>query len=362
MIALVKYGYQKGETELRSVPVPKIGDDDVLIEVKAAGVCGSDIAFEDGHHENIVRPPVVLGHEFSGVIAKVGKNVTDWKVGDWVVSENTGYVCGKCYACSTADFLSCPERLGIGYGMDGAFTNYVRIPGQIMKIYPNCLMHIPEEMSFEEAAILDPCCNAYMAVVQESHLMPGEYVAVFGVGALGLFSIQAARVAGAAKIIAIGLSSDEKRMELARKLGATDVLFSDRCDVVAEVMKITKGDGVALVCDCAGPAVVMQQSMAITRPSVGQIVKIGYNEKPLGFSLDPIIDTAISVKGHFGYNWVSWRNVMNLVVAGKIDMKSMITHHMKVHQFYEAIDLMRKQESIKVILYPEDLEPGDTLD
>ena len=106
----------------------------------------------------------------------------------------------------------------------------------------------------------------------------------------------------------------------------------------------------------------MQQSMAITRPSVGQIVKIGYNEKPLGFSLDPVIDTAISIKGHFGYNWVSWRNVMNLVVAGKIDMKSMITHRMKVHEFYDALDLMRKQESIKVILYPEELAPGEGLD
>lgn len=359
MKAIVKYGLGKDETELRSVPIPEIGDDDVLIEVKAAGVCGSDIAFQDGHHANICKPPVILGHEFSGVIAKIGKNVTEWKIGDRVVSENTGYVCGKCYACSTADFLSCPERLGIGYGMDGGFTNYVRVPGQIMKIYPNCLMHIPKCMSFEEAAILDPCCNAYMAVVQESHLMPGEFVAVFGVGALGLFSIQAARVAGAAKIIAIGLSSDKERMELAKKFGATDILYSDQCDVVTETMKITNGDGVALVCDCAGPAIVMKQSMEMTRPSVGQIVKIGYNEKPLGFSLDPVIDTAISIKGHFGYNWVSWRNVMNLVVAGKLDLKSMITHKMKVHQFYDALELMRHQESVKVILYPEELEAGE---
>ncbi len=361
MQALVKYGLGKNETEFRDVPIPSIADDDVLIEVKAAGVCGSDIAFQDGLHANICNPPVILGHEFSGVIAKVGKNVTDWKVGDRVVSDNTGYVCGKCYACSTADYLSCPHRLGIGYGMDGGFTNFVRVPGQIMKIFPNCLMKIPDCMSFEEAAVLDPCCNAYMAVVQESHLMPGEFVAVFGVGALGLFSIQAAKVAGAAKIIAIGLSGDKERMEIAKKFGATDILYSDCCDTVSEVMNITNGDGVSLVCDCAGPAVVTKIAMEITRPSIGQIVKIGYDEKPFNHSLDPIIDSAISIKGHFGYNWVSWRNVINLVVAGKMNLKDMITHKMKLHEFYDAIELMRSQKSIKIILYPEDLKDGEMI-
>ena len=354
MKAVVKTAPGPGGIEIRDVPVPQIGDDDLLIEVKAAGVCGSDMAFVDGHHANILHPPVILGHEFSGVVAKVGKNVTQWKVGDRVVSENTGYVCGKCYACATADFLACPDRLGIGYGMDGGFTKYVKINGDIMKIYPNCLMRIPECMSFEEAAILDPCCNAYMAVVQESHLMPGEFVAVFGVGALGLFSIQNAAAAGAAKIIAIGLSSDEGRMELAKKFGATDIIYSDKCDCVEEVMRITNGDGVSLVCDCAGVAVVLQNAMAITRPSIGQIVKIGYDPKPFGHSLDPVVDSAISIKGHFGYNWLSWRNVMNLVVAGKLDLKSMISHTMTISHFDEAIDLMRHQKSIKVILYPED--------
>ena len=186
MKAVVKYGYGPRETELRDVPIPEIGDDDLLVEVKAAGVCGSDIAFDDGHHKEILFPPVVLGHEFSGVVAKVGKNVTEWKVGDRVVSDNTGEVCGHCYACNTADYLSCPERKGIGYGMDGGFTNYVKILGKTLARVPNSLMRIPDCMSFEEAAILDPACNGYMAVVQEAKVMPGDFVAVFGVGALGL--------------------------------------------------------------------------------------------------------------------------------------------------------------------------------
>ncbi len=353
MKAVVKYGYGKYETELRDVPVPEIGDDDVLLEVKAAGVCGSDIAFDDGGHENLLNPPVVLGHEFSGVVAATGKNVTEWKEGERAVSDNTGKVCGKCYACGVADYLACPSRLGIGYGMDGGFAKYVRIPGDILKVFPGSLMRIPEGMSFEEAAILDPCCNAYMAVVQESKFMPGDFGAVFGAGALGQFSIQALRAAGAAKIIVIGLASDEERFKLARQNGATDIVIADKEDVIERVAEITGGDGVGLVVDCAGVSVVLRHAIEIVRTS-GEIVKIGYDEKPVGFSLDPLLDKAVSIKGHFGYTWLSWRNVMNLATAGRIDLKSMISHRMKLSQFREAFDLVRQKKSIKIILYPED--------
>ena len=353
MKAIVKYGYGKYETELRDVPIPEIGDDDVLLEVKAAGVCGSDIAFDNGGHENLLNPPVILGHEFSGIVAKVGKNVTEWEIGDRAVSDNTGKICGKCYACSTADYLSCPERLGLGYGMDGGFTKYVRIPGETLKVFPNSLMRIPDQLSFEEAAILDPCCNGYMAVVQESRLMPGDFAAVFGVGALGQFSIQALRAAGAAKIIAIGLSGDKHRFELARKSGATDIVVADEENVQETVARLTNGEGVGLVVDCAGVSVVLRQAIDIVR-TTGEIIKIGYDEKPVGFSLDPIIDKAVSIKGHFGYNWLSWRNVMNLAVAGKINLKSMISHTMKISEFRKAFDLVRAKEAIKIILYPED--------
>ncbi|MEA5001919.1 MAG: alcohol dehydrogenase catalytic domain-containing protein [Christensenella sp.] len=353
MKAVVKYQQGKDGIELRDVPVPEIGDDDVLLEIKAAGLCGSDLAFAQGHHADILFPPVILGHEFSGVVAKVGKNVTRWKIGDRVVSDNTGKVCGECYACSTADYLSCPERLGLGYGLDGGFAKYCKIYGETLKRFPNSLMRLPECISFEEAAVLDPACNAYMAVVQEAKVMPGEYVAVFGVGALGQFSIQAARAAGAAKIIVIGLSQDAERFELAKQHGATDIVTSDKVDAVAEVKRITNGEGVSTVVDCAGVAVVLKQAIEMVR-TAGVIIKIGYDEKPLGFSLDDIVGRAIQLKGHFGYDWISWRNVMNLVVAGKFTLNTAITHKLKISQFEQALGLLRSKEAIKVILYPED--------
>lgn len=353
MKAVVQYEHGKDKWELREVPVPEIGDDDVLIEVKFAGVCGSDIAFFDGHHEDILFPPVILGHEFSGVICKVGKNVKKWKVGDRVVSDNTGTVCGECYACSTADYLSCPERLGLGYGMDGGFAKYVKILGKTLATFPNSLMRIPECMSFEEAAVMDPACNGFMAVVQEAKLMPGEYCAVFGLGTLGQFSIQAARAAGAAKIIAIGLSADGDRFEMAKHHGATDLIMSDKVNLHDEIMRITNGQGVAVVADAAGVNPVLMQAIDICRPT-GKIVKIGYDARPYGASLDDLVGKAVALNGHFGYDYVSWRCVFNLIEAGKWDNKTIISHKLPLSEWRTAIDLYRNRESMKVLLYPED--------
>ena len=239
--------------------------------------------------------------------------------------------------------------------MDGGFTNYVKILGKTLARVPTSLMRIPDCMSFEEAAILDPACNGYMAVVQEAKVMPGDFVAVFGVGALGLFSIQAARAAGAAKIIAIALSSDgDDRFEMAKHCGATHIVKSDLEDPIAAVKAITNGEGVSCVVDAAGVNVVMKSCLGIVR-TAGIIVKIGYDHHPYNSSLDPFIDGAIALKGHFGYDWVSWRNVMNLVEAGKFDLKCMISHRMRVSEFREAFDMVRRKESIKIILYPEEL-------
>lgn len=366
MKAIVKKDYGVGGIELMDVPCPEIGADDVLVKIMAAGLCGSDLAFYNGHHADILRPPVILGHEFSGVVHAVGKNVSKWKIGDRVVSDNTGSVCGECYACSTADYLSCPDRLGLGYGMDGGFAEYCRIPGKTLQVFPNSLMRIPGCMTFEEAAILDPACNAYMAVVQEARVMPGDFVAVYGVGALGQFSIQAARAAGAAKIIAIGLSADSSRFELARLHGATGIVVSDAQDiqdpsdaqnpsgangVKKQIMALTGGEGVSAVIDCAGVNAVMLSAIEIVR-TCGVIIKVGYDDKPFNHSLDDVIGKAINVKGHFGYDWRSWRNVMNLVEAGKFTLDTAITHKLGISEFDKALGLLRTREAIKVILYP----------
>jgi threonine dehydrogenase-like Zn-dependent dehydrogenase len=332
--------------------VPEIGEDDILLEVKAAGICGSDIGFFEGENTAILHPPVVLGHEFAGVVARVGPKVTQWKPGDRVVSDNTGHVCGVCYSCSVGDYLLCPERLGLGYGMDGGFTKYVKIQGELLKRVPNTLFGIPPDVPFEHAAILDPAANAYRAVVQEGGLLPGETVAVFGVGALGLFSIQIARIAGASEIIAVGLSPDSKRFEVAKDLGATRCIPADKEDVAALVRQLTGGEGVSLVIDAAGPSAVLKQSFSILRNS-GKIIKIGYDSKAPEFSLNPLLDKGVSLKGHFGYDWVSWRNCIRLLGKGVLRMGPLITHTLPLSKWEEGFALTRTKQAVKVILKVE---------
>jgi threonine dehydrogenase-like Zn-dependent dehydrogenase len=349
--ALVRYGTHNllGGYKFIDMPVPNVGDDDLLIEVKAAAICGSDLkhfGIDNGSNKFLA----VVGHEFSGVVTKVGKNIIDWKVGDRVVSDNTGSVCGKCRACSVGNFQVCPEKKTLGIHMDGGFTKYVRIPGQIMQIYKNCLFHIPENISFEEAALLDPLSCAYWMMAQKSILLPGENVVIFGAGPIGLFSLQIAKIMGAANIILVGLKVDkEVRLKVAKRIGATHLIVGDEEDVVMSINQIVGKDGVGLIVDCAGVPVVLKQALQIVRNN-GQIVRIGLGNIPLDFSINDFTVNGITLTGSKAYNTISWNNCINLLKIGRIDIKSMITHRLPLSRWEEGFKLMMDRKAIKVIL------------
>jgi len=351
MKAVVKYALGKEKIELRDVEKPVAGKGDLILEVKAAGVCGSDLNFYHGIHE--LNPPCILGHEFAGIVHEVGEDVTDFKVGDALVSDNTGHVCGKCYLCSSGQFTLCPERLGLGYGTDGGFAKYVLIRESVLKTFKNCLMPIPEGISFEEAAILDPFANAYKSVVQEGGVMPGDDVVVFGMGALGLASIQVARAAGAINIIAVARNMNEVRFNVAKQMGATHTVATNDQDLESIVLDVTKGEKSDLVIDAAGSNAILPVVPKILR-NCCKYIKIGYDHTDVGCSLDEFVNTGISIVGHFAYDYTSWRQVLKLLAAGKLDAKSMITHHLKLSEFLKAFELMDSREAIRVILYPED--------
>ena len=350
MKAIVRYGLEHGQVELRHVPVPQIEEGDVLIKVKAAGLCGSDLNHYKG--KTVTPVPVIIGHEFAGEIAAVGSRVTAWKVGDRVVSDNTGYVCGTCHACNTGEYLQCPNRKGLGSKMDGGFAEYVKISEPVLSVYPSCLMRIPDCISFEEAAILDPACNGYNAVVQQGGLMPGENVAVFGVGPIGLGCIAAAKVGGAVNIIAVvRKSTKDLHRNAAINMGATHIVEHDSKDAIKAIREITRGEGVALTLDSAGANELFPLSVDITRYG-GKIVKLGYDWAPLGYSLYTMTNRNISMVGHMGYNPIAWKNVIRLLEAGKISTKLTITHRLPLDRFEEGIRLMNSREAIKVIFQP----------
>ncbi len=354
MKALAKFGRPAdfGSYRFIDVPEPVCEDDDIIIEVKAAAICGADMkhyGVENGSDEF----GSVRGHEFSGEIIQVGKNVTDWKTGQRIVSDNSGHVCGICPACESGDFLLCPEKvnLGLGYGTYGGFTKYCKIPGEIIKIHKHAIWEIPEGIDYEEAAVLDPICNAYKAIAQRSSLLPGQNVVIFGTGPLGLFSVQIAKIMGAVNIIMVGLEDDTKvRFGVARELGATEVVNGSKEDVVARCQELCGGrDSIGLAVDCAGANIALKQAIEMVRTN-GEIVRIGMGFQPVGFSINDISMKAISIIGHMAYDSTSWRNAIALLKAGKIKVKPMITHRMGLSEWDRGFQLMANKEAIKVIL------------
>lgn len=350
MKALVQYEKKNGAAELRDVPVPEIGTGDVLVRVKAAGICGADIEFYRAKADNI-RPPVVLGHEFCGVVERVGQGVTAWKPGDRVVSDNSGYVCGTCSACVTGKFLLCPARLGLGYGMDGGFAEFVRIPGQVLGVHPRALMRLPDAIPFETGAVLEPAANSFMAVVQEGKAQAGDTVVVFGPGPIGLFAAAIAKVAGAAEVILVGGSAD--RLAMGERAGATRVINyrtlknAAAAGVAEEIEKIVGVNAVDLLIDAAGGAGVLADCMRLVKPR-GRIVKAAWSEaEPL--CLSPLMFKGAEVTGHFGFDSESWARVMRLAESGAIDFKSFISGTYRLEQWKEAFGNVENKKHIKAL-------------
>lgn len=352
MKALVMYGKKANMAELREIPKPVIRRGEVLIQVKAAGICGTDVDFWLGKNSHLLNPPVILGHEFCGIITEVGDEVTEWKLGDRVVSDNTGYVCGKCRFCLTGKYLLCEERKGMGYGMDGGFADYVKMAREVLERFPRCLMKLPDNLSFEEGSIVEPACNAYRATLQDINVSPGETMVIFGPGPIGLFCLQMAKIGGINKIIIVGTRGDKTRLSLAQKLGASSIIDAAEQKVVERVIEINNGEKVDIVIDAAGPPIVMKQALEVIRKE-GRIVKIAWSADPLNISLDPLIGNAITLKGHWAYDYVSWKNVLNLACENKIDFKSIISEVLPLSGWKEAFVKIRDKRGVKIVLKPD---------
>ena len=344
MKAVVKYDNVAGATEVREVPVPSIGPDDVLVETAYIGICGSDPHM---HHNKVsykVNVPLILGHEFAGVIAEVGANVTGWKVGDRVTSETHADFCGKCVLCRTNNYHVCRERKGYGFQIDGAFAKYVRVPSRI-------LHKVPDNVSLKEAALTEPLCVAYSSLVKHSPLKPGDLVVIIGPGPIGLLCTKIASILGASDIVVVGTDGDDARMEIAKKMGATMTINSSQQDPVPIIMGMRDGYGANLVVDAAGFSPTLKLSLDVVRPC-GQINKIGWGPGPVGFSLDQLISKAATLQGTFSHNWDVWEKCLVLMGERTVDLGEVITHELPLDQWQKGFDLMETKEGLKIVLTP----------
>lgn len=352
MKAVVYTGYKK--VEWLDVPVPECGEEDIILEIKAAAICGADLHWYYGVFNSEDKAPFILGHEFSGIIHQVGSKVDPiWKVGERVAADNTAGVCGRCGPCSRGHFLHCKDRVMIGGEVDGAFAKFVKIPGEVLRIYPNCMFKLPDNITFDGASMLEPAAGTYCALVQEAKVMPGETVVVCGLGALGLFLIQHAKIAGASTIIGIGMKSDKKvRFPIARKFGATYLFASDEEENLPQKIKeLTAEEPVTVMLDAVGVPSLMNDAFTYLE-NEARIVRIGNVKADYNYSLVPIHEKMITVIGHVAYDTMSWRHCIRLAKKGQLDLDSVVTMKLPLSEYEKGFELMKSQEVARVVLVP----------
>lgn len=344
MIGLVNYAKDPHSVELREISVPEIGEEDVLFSVQAAGVCGSDLHQYTGTQSWPVNYPVVLGHEFAGIVAKSGSRVRGFKEGDRVVSETAAVLpCDSAFIRQGIYNLD-PKRLGFGYGVNGAMAPFVRVPAR-------CLHRVPNSLTLEKAALTEPCCVAYNAVCVNSQIRPGDAVAVIGPGPIGLLCALMAKLAGAGHLVVIGITVDARRLDVARRIGAETILDAQRENVQEWVKNFGDGYGLDLVIDAAGVSASLKMALDIVRPA-GQITKVGWGPQPLNFSLDPLVQKGVTLQGSFSHNWPIWEKVISLLASGKLDLDLILNRVSPLEDWHESFEEMHSGQIVKAVLKP----------
>ena len=203
----------------------------------------------------------------------------------------------------------------------------------------------------KEAALTEPLCVAYSSLVKHSNLKPGDLVAVIGPGPIGLLCVQIAKIIGASDIVVIGTEGDDARLELAKEFGATMVINSSEKDPVQEIMGMRDGYGADIVVDTAGVSAALKLSMDMVRPC-GQINKIGWGPKPVGFSLDPLISKAVTMNFTFSHNWDVWEACLTLMDKKAVNLEKLITHELPLDKWHEGFELIESRQGMKVVLTP----------
>ncbi len=344
MVGLVNYGKEPHSVELREVPIPEIGEEDVLFKVQAVGICGSDLHQYAGKQSWPVNYPVVLGHEFAGFVAKTGSRVTGFQEGDRVVSETAAVLPSDSAFIRQGLYNLDPKRLGFGYGVNGAMAPYVKVPAR-------CLHRVPSALALEKAALTEPCCVAYNAVCVHSHIRPGDSVAVIGPGPIGLLCASMAKLCGAGYLVVVGIPADAKRLTVAKAIGADMTLGGQGEDVAEWVKNFGDGYGLDLVIDAAGVSASLKLALDMVRPG-GRITKVGWGPQPLNFSLDPLVQKAVTLQGSYSHNWPIWEKVISLLASGKIDLDPVLNRISPLSDWHQAFDDMHSGSIVKGVLQP----------
>jgi threonine 3-dehydrogenase len=323
-----------------TVPKPAAGPGEVLIAVRHAGVCGTDlhIADWDPWAQGRIRPPVVVGHEFAGEIVAVGEGVTELQRGQLVTAEGH-IVCGHCQQCRTGNSHICRHTRIIGVDRDGAFAEFIVMPATNVLT----LDAIPTDIG----AIMDPMGNAFHTVLTAD--IPGSAVFVVGCGPIGCFAVGIARAAGAARVLASDVNP--KRLALAAQMGADVTINAAREDVLGIVQAETGGEGADVVCEMSGVPQALHQAFHAVRPGGRvQLLGIPKGEVPVDFA-NEIIFKGITIYGVIGRRmYQTWHQMRRFLTGGQFDPRPVITHRFPLAEVDAALAAIRSGDAGKVIL------------
>ena len=343
MKALRKLERGPGHMEVVEVPEPQAQKGEVIVEVRRAGVCGTDIHNYHGLFSK-VRPPITLGHEFCGVIAEVGPGVTGWRVGDRVTVDTWAGSCGVCRYCKAGKTHLCGHRLGYGSSRDGGFAAFVAIR-------QDALHRLPDHVTFREGALCEPLACAVHAVKEISSIRPEMVVLITGPGPIGLLVLQVAKTEGSTVIIS-GRKRDEERLKLAKTLGADETVQIEEEDLFSVVSRLTDGYGADLVFECSGAAGGLNDAIRCVAKA-GELVQVGlFGEMASGIHYDDATLKEIQIKGIYAHNQGTWRKTIDLLSQRKVDLAPLVSGEYPLDQWRKAFELFEKGIGFKYLLYP----------
>ncbi len=339
MKALVKTNSGFGNLKILDVEEPQVATNQVKIEVKYAGVCGSDIHTYEGHYN--VKTPVTLGHEFAGEVVDVGENVTEFKIGDRVTSETTFYICGKCEYCKMKDYNLCNHRKGLGSQQNGGFTKYLIARKESVH-------KLPENVDYQSASLTEPFACTYHAT-EKSEIKNGDVVVVLGPGPIGLLQAQVAKTHGATVIIT-GLDNDKVRLDKAQEIGIDYAVNIQQQDVKELVNELTDGYGANVVFECSGAIPAVRMGLDLLRKK-GQYVQVGiFADSEIPFDFEKVIQKEIRVTGSRSQKPSDWEPSLSLMDRGLVNAKALVTHNFDITEWDSAYSAIKSGEAIKVTL------------
>lgn len=342
MKALVKVQKGDGFVEIRECPKPVPKADEVLIRVAYTGICGTDIHIL--HDQFSYWPPVILGHEFSGVVEETGHAVTGLKAGDRVVGEPHNLACGKCFLCRNGNIQICDSKRSIGWGIDGAFAPYL--------VMPEKLIHkVSDRISLKAAAMAEPCAIVAHQLLERTGVRPGDYVAVMGMGAIALIAAQMAKAAGASRVVMCGCESDVGvRLAAAERLGCCDrFIHVQKEDAAAVIYDETGHIGADVVVEASGAEAAIGNAILSARKT-GRICAIGLTAKekvsiPWNVAMQKVLDIQFNMSS--SYN--GWCMALKMLESGVLSVEEMI-RVMKLEEWESAFSKLERGEAIKILL------------